>query len=150
MKPVGHIVSSGALGLAIYALKGEPAPAVSCFMAGWLVDLDHIFDWVNNLGLRRGILTLLNVYNLLPTETFEESKRDVTCVYLPFHSWEPIIGFWLLYAFYPINPVITGAFLGLTLHLALDQKANRVKHLAYFFTYRMLNRFEAAALKIKP
>ncbi len=150
MKPVGHIVSSGALGLAIYALKGEPAPAVSCFMAGWLVDLDHIFDWVNNLGLQRGILTLLNVYNILPMETFEESKRDITYIYLPLHSWELILGFWLLYAFYPMDPVITGAFLGFTLHLSLDQKVNEVKRLAYFFTYRMLNRFETAALIIKP
>lgn len=51
MKPVGHIVTSGVLGLAIYAVKGDAAPAVSCFLAGWLIDLDHVFDWVSSLGL---------------------------------------------------------------------------------------------------
>lgn len=146
MKPAGHIASSGALALAVYALKGDPAPAVSCFFAGWLIDLDHVLDWVSNLGLRRGILALFNVYNHFDYESFDESKREVTYIYVFLHSWELIIGFWCLNILYPVNPIITYVFLGFTLHLSLDQLCNGLKTpMAYFFTYRMLHRFEFAA-----
>lgn len=146
MKPVKHAVTSGVLGLAVYAFKGDPAPAVSCLLAGCMIDLDHIFDWVNNLGLRRGIRSLFNVYNHFDYETFEESRRDIIYLYLPLHSWELMIGFWSLCLFYPMGPVITSAFLSLTLHLYLDQRYNRFKPLSYFFIYRMYKRFETAAL----
>lgn len=140
-------MTSGALGLTVYALKGDSAPAVSCFLAGWLIDLDHVFDWVNNLGLRRGLLALINVYNLFPYEGFEESRHRVTRIYIFLHSWELIIGFWGLCIFYPMNPVVTYIFLGFTLHLALDQKFNEIRnHLVYFLIYRMTHRFEHAAL----
>ncbi|MFQ5956254.1 MAG: hypothetical protein ACE5KK_00590 [Candidatus Brocadiales bacterium] len=146
MKPVGHVVTSGALGLAVYALRGDLSPAASCFLAGCLVDLDHVFDWVNSLGLRRGLLALANVYNNFDYESFDESKCEMTRVYLFLHSWELIIGFWGLYTFYPIDPIITGAFLGLTLHLFLDQTFNGIKPLAYFFTYRMSYRFRTCCI----
>lgn len=146
MKPVGHMVTSGVLGLAVYAVKGDAAPAVSCFLAGWLIDLDHVFDWVSSLGLRRGILTLANVYGHFSYESFEESHGDVSHIYVFLHSWELIIAFWCFYMFHPVNPIITCTFAGLTLHLALDQGFNRIRSpLAYFFIYRMFHRFEYAA-----
>ncbi len=149
MKPAAHIVTSGALGLTLYAIKGDIAPALSCFFAGWLIDLDHIFDYVNNLGLRRGFMLILNVHNTFPGERFEEGIRDLIHVYIFLHSWELMIGFWALYLFYPIDPIITGVFLGFTLHVALDYVyyARKLKSpLVYFLTYRLLHRFKVAAL----
>ena len=147
MKPAAHIVTSGALGLTLYAIKGDIAPALSCFFAGWLIDLDHVFDYVKNLGLRRGLMLILNAHDTFPGERFEEGVRDLIHIYLFLHSWELIIGFCALYLFYHIDPIITGVFLGFTLHLALDQLANRVKGpLVYFLTYRLFHRFKVATL----
>ncbi len=147
MKPVAHIVTSGALGLTLYAMKGDIAPALSCFFAGWLIDIDHAFDYVNNLGLRRGLMLLFNVHNTFPGESFEEGVQNLIHVYLFLHSWELIIGFWGLYLFYPMDPIVTGAFLGLTLHMALDQVSHKLmSSLAYFLTYRIFHRFQAPAI----
>ncbi len=147
MKPAGHIVASGALGLTLYAIKGDITPALSCFFAGWLMDLDHVLDWVKNLGLRRGVLSLLNFDNHFNFESYEESKHEVIHIYVFLHSWELIISFWGLCLLYTIAPVIIGVFLGFTLHLALDQISHELMSpLAYFFTYRIFHRFHVAAI----
>ena len=148
MKPAAHIVTSGALGLTLYAMKGDIAPALSCFFAGWLIDLDHVYDYVKSLGLRRGFRLILNAHNTFPGERIEEGVRDISHIYLFLHSWELITGFWSVCLFYPMNPIVTGVFLGFTLHLLLDQiyHAPRLKSpLAYFLTYRVLHRFQAPA-----
>lgn len=132
MKPLHHTLTSGALGLAVYALNREPAQAVSCFLAGWLVDVDHFYDWIQNFGFNTDYSY---VYNCFGTNRLSRA-------YLFLHHWESVIGFWLLYAFCSINPLITGVFLGLTLHLALDQIYNGPKKaMMYFFTYRLIHGF---------
>ncbi|MDO8136635.1 MAG: hypothetical protein Q6354_03250 [Candidatus Brocadiales bacterium] len=137
MRPLQHILASGAFGLTVYALNREPAQAISCFLAGWLLDLDHFYDWVQNFGFNTDYTY---VYNRFGT-------NRISRPYILLHSWEPIIGFWLLYAFYSISPLISGIFLGFTFHLALDQIFNGPKKvLLYFFTYRLIHGFDGPFL----
>ncbi len=46
MRTLGHIITSAGVGLATYhRYKSAPA-AVASFLAGWMIDIDHLFDYV--------------------------------------------------------------------------------------------------------
>ena len=81
------------------------------FLSGWLVDLDHIPDFVGTWGWRKG-------FGRLACLGFQ--KPDPRSAYLPLHAfeWIPLCGLavWL----YPSNFWLLGAVLGYLLHLLID------------------------------
>lgn len=46
MMPGGHLVTAAALGGIAYATTGSTELAAGCFAGGFLIDLDHYFDYL--------------------------------------------------------------------------------------------------------
>ncbi len=131
MSPFAHVAVSTALGGAVWlALKSFPA-GLACLLAGVLVDLDHLLDYVYNYGWRPRARHFLRTF-----------KHDILRrIIVLLHSWElaplAVLVVWRS----GWHPVGIGLLTGAAAHLALDQIFNRHNPLAYFLTYRIYHRF---------
>jgi uncharacterized membrane protein len=81
MEPKYHVVTSAAISGILYAIFGSWAVAVSSFITGVLIDVDHIIDYVIVHGLH---LDMRNFFSFF----YENRLQKVTLV---LHGWE-----WLL------------------------------------------------------
>ena len=50
MRTLGHVITSAGVSLATYARYRSPGAALASLLAGTLIDLDHIFDYVKAHG----------------------------------------------------------------------------------------------------
>ncbi len=118
MRPVAHLAISGAAGAIGWAVSGSPAAIGASVVAGVLVDLDHMVDYVRWYGL---------------------GKQDELLLLL--HAWEWAAALLVLsVALFP-DPVVVGATFGYCGHLVADQFGNHAYPLTYSITYRIANRF---------
>jgi hypothetical protein len=137
MRTVGHIIASAGVGLASYARYRSPKAAVASFLAGWLIDLDHIVDYVTAHGWK------------LNWSRFNEASHEKYSgkLYLPLHSYELLALFFILFRGPKVQPYRVGISLAVLTHLLLDQKCNPSrKPLTYFLTDRIRKRFDAAKI----
>lgn len=107
-------------------------PAV--FLTGFLLDIDHLFDYFLYYGPQFSLDTFLQTNHFVDAQT----------VYVPLHSWE--ISILLIFLGIKSEPKKVQALflaLGLSLggHLIWDQITNPANILAYSFIYRILNNF---------
>jgi len=111
MKIRTHLYTSTLLGGSLYASTQSPQIAVSCFLSGIFVDIDHVFDFLIFSGEKFSIKNMLSWCYELRWEK----------IVLIFHSYEIylVLGF-ITYYFFP-NNVLIGIMVGSGLHLALDQ-----------------------------
>ena len=131
MKMTYHAAISLAVSVLVGLALRSAAAALACFLAGVFVDLDHIFDYCRNFGPR---LRLRHLFRAFEAEVFEN-------IFVFLHAWE-----WILVALVILwlgawPPVLAGAAIGFTVHLALDQFVNRHTPWSYFLTYRAAHRF---------
>ena len=131
MKPICHLGVSIITGVAIFLTTKDIYSSISCFLAGWLVDIDHIWDFYKNVGKGFTIKRFLNAFEN------EEIKKS----YIYFHSYELLLGLVFLCFFTHFNYLLAFTTLGFAIHLLFDQVFNPVKPLTYFITYRILNRY---------
>lgn len=118
---------SGVFWLATQSVSGT----LACFLAGILIDLDHIIDYLFNYGLPFKPKRFFRV--------FEFEVADNIFVFL--HSWEMmLLGLAILWVM-DGKPVLLGLFVGGLSHLALDHFFNHHSPWAYFFAYRLRHRF---------
>ncbi|HBA62058.1 MAG TPA: hypothetical protein DCZ92_14835 [Elusimicrobia bacterium] len=125
-----------AAGGAAYAATGSPAMSVSCLLSGVLLDVDHLLD-----------------FYLTTDEPFSYKVFRAWChevrwerIYLVLHSYELYL-LLVLAAFVYRNEVLTGAALGMGLHLLMDQLGNTVLDKRfYFFIFRYRSGFAKSAL----
>ncbi len=118
--------------------KTDMIPAVlviAGIMAGFFVDLDHLFDYFMAYGLTFDLHTFLS-----GTQFLVHNKN-----YVPLHGFEYVII--LLTIFFRIKPVKTRAVilavaLGLLGHLCFDVYVNEMKPLAYSVIYRAAHGFD--------
>ena len=137
MRTFGHIVTSAGIGLASYLRYRSRPAAVASFLAGWLIDLDHIVDYVWAHGWK------LNWSRVNEAEHERYSGR----LYLPLHSYELLALFFLLFRGPKRQPYRVGITLSILMHLLLDQKCNPSrKPLTYFLADRIRKRFDAAKI----
>ena len=102
-----------------------------CIFFGWIIDIDHIFDY---LLFKKKVK--IDFQEFISGNYFKVSKR----IYLPLHSYE--LSIILLFIFFIFNETsFIFIFFAHILHLLQDQITNKVKPLSYFFTYRALNSF---------
>lgn len=134
MKPKGHCISSLAAGGLIYITFGNFTSALMFFISNFFIDLDHVFDYVRQFGLKN-----LSIRNLC--DCCNEHK--ITKVTLVFHSFEIVLILWIFVFIYKLNIIWVSAALGFTFHLILDQFTNPIHIFSYFFIYRFLKRFKA-------
>ena len=116
MLPSRHIIASLSLGAVVGSLTDSFLAGVLCFLAGVLIDIDHLFEYVIHFGLRG-----FNIREFYWTcRRLARPKQDggVKKMYLIFHAGEIAILLWLA-ALVSKNIYILSIALGYTLHLIL-------------------------------
>ena len=134
MRTFGHIVTSAGLGLANYAAYRSKPAAFASFLAGWMIDLDHVVDYVKAHGWKPN------------WHRFNEACHEKYSgkLYLPLHSFELLALFFLLFKGPRRQPYRMGITLSILTHLLLDQRCNPSrKPLTYFLADRIRKRFDA-------
>ena len=131
MKPVCHLGVSIITGAATFLITKTISPSIACFLVGWLVDVDHIWDFYKNVG--KGF-TVKRFHNACENGGIKKS-------YLYLHSYELLFGLICLCFFSHFNYLLSFTTLGFAIHLFFDQIFNPVKPLTYFITYRILNSY---------
>lgn len=137
MRTLGHIITSAGVGLATYHRYKHPGAAIASFLAGWLIDLDHVVDYVKAHGWK------------LNWERFSEAKHEHYSgkLYLLLHSYELIALFFLLFRKPEKHPYRVGITVSLLTHLLLDQKCNPCRKAGtYFLAHRIRKRFDVQHL----
>ncbi len=127
-------ISAVAAGL-LWWLAG-PIAALTCMIAGVLIDLDHLFDYVMNYGMRR-----FQIGHFFHAFKLEILKK----VFVLLHAWELVALAWLAAWYFKWQPALLGAAIGLGLHLLLDQIFNAHNPAAYILSYRIWHRFNGRA-----
>jgi membrane-bound metal-dependent hydrolase YbcI (DUF457 family) len=142
MRTVGHIITSAGIGIASYARYRSRPAAVASFLAGFLIDLDHIVDYVRAHGWT------------LNWSRFNEACHEKYSgkLYLPLHSFELLILFFILFRGPKRQPFRMGITLSVLVHLLLDQRCNPSRRWqTYFLADRIHKKFDAnRILKGKP
>jgi hypothetical protein len=134
MRTLGHIIASAGVGLFTYHRYKSAGAGLASFLVGWLIDLDHIVDYVRAHGWRPN------------WQRFSEAKHEHYSgkLYLPLHSYELLALFFLLFKNPKKHPYRVGISLSVLTHLLLDQKCNPSrKPLTYFLAHRIQKRFNA-------
>jgi hypothetical protein len=129
-------VASAALGAGLYAVHPDPVPAAAAFLAGTLIDLDHLLDLKLYQKHRKEGEGLAEVFD---AHTWVKS-------YILLHGIE-FIPLLLLALFFAQNTWLwIGIASGYVLHLVMDLVGNRGYPLTYFLTYRIFRGFDARYL----
>lgn len=134
MRTVGHIITSaGVAGASYYHYRSKPA-ALATFLAGWLIDLDHLVDYVKAHGWRPN-------WAKFSEACHEEYSGKL---YLPLHSYELLALFFFFFKGGKKQPYRIGITLSILTHLLLDQRCNPGrKSSTYFLAHRIRKRFNA-------
>jgi hypothetical protein len=131
MKLEQHIAVSTAVSAIFLLITHSIEGAISCFLVGIFIDLDHVFDYLFNHGTKMDIRRFFNSFKL--------EALDNIFVFL--HSWE-IMAICLVVAWLTDwKPVILGILVGGMMHLVLDHFWNGHSTFAYWLFYRMRHRF---------
>ncbi|HLG30514.1 MAG TPA: hypothetical protein VI387_09915 [Candidatus Brocadiales bacterium] len=140
MRPFKHFVVSTVSGVAVYSLTGSLSPSIACFLTGWVIDVDHFYDYVKNNGWDFSVKRFV--------EYFEKSHPVPlgTHLYFFFHAHEFAIILILICFLSKLNLTLSFATLGYITHLLFDQFTNRVFPFAYFLTYRIAKGFDKRSI----
>lgn len=107
-----------------------------CFLFGFLIDIDHWFDYFAYFGLN------VNLTNFFDPGSY---MRPSGKIYVLLHGWEFIPIFGLVGKIFEKRLKIKGLMWAVifpyTAHLLLDTFSFPHHSLAYFFIYRLLNGF---------
>ncbi len=133
MKLEQHIAISTAVSAVFLMITKSLEGTIACFLVGIFIDLDHIFDYLFNHGVK---IDLKHFFH-----TFKLEVLDNIFVFL--HSWEIMIVCLVVAWLTDWKPVIVGIFVGGCIHLFLDHLWNGHSPLAYWLSYRIKNRFAA-------
>ena len=133
MRTSGHIAVSAVIGMFVYGAYGELGPAIGSFLAGTLIDLDHIIDYIYAHGKKWDWKKINAAHH----------EKVSGKLYVPLHSYELL----LLYFFLTLDPSLTpwrvGVTLSLLAHFLCDQFFNpNRKFSTYFLIHRIIHKFE--------
>lgn len=135
MRTVGHIIASAGVGLLTYHYYKSVGAGVASFLSGWMIDLDHVVDYVKAHGWRPH------------WERVNEARHEDYSgkLYLPLHSYELLALFFFIFRSPKKRAYRVGITLSVFTHLLLDQKYNpRRKPLTYFLAHRAYKRFNSS------
>jgi len=130
--PQYHFAASLILSLILFYFTGSLPASLFCLLSGFLLDLDHIFDF----WLYKRRITF-------SSEIFQEFYKNWGKVPVLLHSLELIILLWLFTYSYNLNPLFSIAMtIGFVSHLALDFLSYELQPLSYFLSYRAVKNFD--------
>lgn len=134
MRTFGHIIASAGIGLFTYHRYKSAGAGIASFLAGWVIDVDHVVDIVKAHGWRP------------QWDKINEAKHEHYSgkLYLLFHSYELLALFFLLFRNPNKKAYRVGISLSVLTHLLLDQKCNPSrKPMTYFLAHRAYKKFNA-------
>ena len=134
MKPIYHFVSSSFIaGSSFFVTQSVPV-AVSTLSIGFLIDVDHLFDYAIFCVQNRQRPRLTDFLN---SKYYPRPKR----VYIPLHSIELILIIWLVALNFSAISWAIWLSLSMSIHLMLDYAAYHPYILHYSVLYRMSRGF---------
>ena len=134
-----HIAVSVPVAVGAYYFTQSWLYAALAFFTGFLVDADHVLDYIREEG------------RFDMKDMFIKSYRgDFEKLYVIFHAWEYIPLSFIIGAaagnlVFPA--VFSAAYLA---HLLPDQLLNNTRPLGYFLTYRIIKKFRMRELFYPP
>lgn len=132
MKLKNHIIASSVISSGLYVYTQSVPLAITSFLSGWLVDIDHFADYWREYPFS------FNIKHFF--DTCHETKFEKLFLWL--HSFE--ILFFLSFILYLTrSSYLAGFTIGFAQHLLLDQAANPIKPLSYSLFFRWKNKFSA-------
>lgn len=131
LKPVVHVTASAVVSASLFAETKSIPLAVISFITGFLIDIDHVFDYLREHGFQLDVKKFFRV--------FYENRFEK--VVLAFHGWEWIAGLFVLSWAAGWNELLLGIAIGALHHLILDQMGNNATGPGYFFVYRAAKGF---------
>jgi len=132
MMPQYHFIISVVVSLIFFVFTRSPTASLLCFLAGFMLDADHLIDF----WLYKGRLTLSREI----LQGFYEKWDKVPVL---FHSIEFLIPVALLGFLFPsLSLLLLGIATGFLSHLILDFMSYELHPLSYFLTYRVIKRFD--------
>ncbi|MBT6394456.1 MAG: hypothetical protein HOJ95_07105, partial [Nitrospinaceae bacterium] len=135
MRPNHHLASAALLGGGTYMLTGEPSTSLALGAGCFVQDIDHIFDYVIDQGLTKGL-------KFLASDSKKRSDFKLRRLYLLFHGWDVLAALALLYFFVFPNTGFLFFLIGALVHLSMDQFGNPgACRVTYFLTYRISKGF---------
>jgi hypothetical protein len=130
-----HLPASLAIGAIGWWLSGESLCLLAALAGGWMIDADHLVDFVCYLKRAEKPVS----FGLLKTGGYFKLNGKV---FVPMHSWEITIGLMLLAAVISdAEYILLSASIAHGLHLIQDQLLYRVRPLGYFFISRLKSNF---------
>ena len=133
---IDHFLLTFGIALILYWRYRDWRIILICFITGFMIDIDHLFDYFAYWGLGGNWSKLVETKGY-----FDQSGK----IFVPFHGWEFTPLLWLLGAWLEKKIKIRGARWALSLpylgHLFLDHFTYLPHPLAYSFIYRLLNNF---------
>jgi len=139
MKPLSHIAVSLSLGLGVWFLTKSFFAGVICFFSGFLLDVDHIIEYIIHFGYKD--FSLRKCYEVCDQPIRRDGKYQFKRLYIIFHSAEIALLLWIITA-YTKNAYIFASALGYSTHLILDRIGNPYHPYFYFILWRALRNFE--------
>lgn len=138
---LGHLMLSLLAGAVIAVVFSAPWVIAWAVLAGFLIDGDHLFDYLLFKKLRN-----LSLKEFLSGSYFDQSGK----VILPLHGFEYCVIFLILaYIFVDWRPVMSALALSLFLHLIFDTLTNKPIWPTYFITFRIWKRFDHKVFDFK-
>ncbi|HTB22865.1 MAG TPA: hypothetical protein VK914_09180 [bacterium] len=120
---------------ALYLATADASAAAAFWVAGTLVDVDHLVDYWRDDGFN---LRLARFFAYFP-------GRSPVFLLLPFHAWEWVLGLLAVVLGAGAPLWVWGLAMGWLSHLLLDQRFNPSQQpLAYWFAYRWNRGFRAS------
>lgn len=108
----------------------------ACFFLGFLIDIDHWFDYFVHYGFEINLSKFFDVCSYV---------KPLGKTYIPLHGWEFIAPFWLLGRWLGKKKKIRGLEWAVSLsylgHLILDHVSFHHHPLSYSFIYRLWHNF---------
>lgn len=133
-------MTSGIISIFVWIHFKSAGCALASFLAGVVIDLDHLFDYYSN---KKFTFSIKRIY-------YACLKMDLERIYILLHSYEVIALLWIAIYAFSLSNVWKAAAAGFTQHIIFDQITNPLNAFGYFLTYRALKRFKKIYLIQEP
>jgi hypothetical protein len=131
-----HAIASLGCSVLFYLIFKSFLYSVVCFLAGILVDLDHVIDYVRCTGWNLNIKYFFQfVYGI-----------HYDRLTILFHAWEFSVLFVIMIMVTGGNLLVLAVGIGFIQHLIFDQCTNPIKPFAYFIIYRLRHKFSKESI----
>ncbi len=136
MKLEHHIAISTIFSGILYTIFKSWGITIASFCSGIFIDIDHIFDYLNEHHLR---FNLNNFFSFF----YKENHRSITLV---FHAWEWLFCIGLATVLTDYNLYVTGIFIGYGQHIVLDYIYSKTTFSTYSLIWRWHKKFDSQVL----